>query len=177
MESNNLVVVSRSPKYSATNHGFVVGVGAKWMLFRLIDEAGAFDGYIAFRIRDIVKLKPDKTFAVLVAPTLPHWPPMPPESPIDLDSTRGVLTGFGTSSPSSLVAIEKERERYAQWIGVFDEIIGKYVYLHEVHPNGKWHRQPLGYRIGSITSVAMGGLYRDALARYVDWDAKPLLPS
>ncbi len=177
MESKRLVAVSRRPKFSGTNRGFVVGIGAKWMVLRLIDEAGAFDGYNAFRVRDIIKLKPDKTFAVRAAAELPHWPPAPPVDPIDLDTTRGLLKSFGSASESSLIGIEKERERYAQWIGVFDEIIGKYVYLHEVHPNGKWHRQPLGYRIRSITSVAMGGLYRNALARYVDWDAKPLPPS
>jgi hypothetical protein len=176
MGSNKLIEVSRRPKFSGKNRGFVVGVGAKWMLLRLIDEAGAFDGYAAFRIRDIVRVRPDKTFAVRAAPELPHWPPAPPAGKFDLDSTRGLLESFASSSQSGLIAIEKERERYAQWIGVLDEIIGKYLYLLEVGPNGKWDRQPLGYKICAITSISMGGLYRDALARYVNWSAKPTPP-
>jgi hypothetical protein len=148
-------------------------MGSKWMLLHQIDDAGAFDGYVALRVRDVATIKPDRTFAVRAAQQSLRWPPT---LPIDLDTTRGLLTSFGRASDSGLIGIEKERERYAQWIGTFDEIIGKYVYLLEVHPNGKWHRQPLGYRIRSITSVGMGGLYRDALARFVDWTAKPTPP-
>jgi hypothetical protein len=177
MEARKLVVVLRRVKFADDHRGFVVGIGSRWMLLQETDDAGAFDGYVAVRIRDVDKLKPDRSFAVRAAPSLPHWPPAPPSATIDLNTTRGVLTGFRDASESGLIAIKKERRRYAQWIGVFDEVIGKYVYLHEVDPDGKWDDQPLGYKIGAITMVGTGGLYRDALARYVDWDAKPTASS
>jgi hypothetical protein len=173
MDPTRLVAISRSPNHAYKVRGFVVGIGSKWMLLRQVDDAGAFDGHVAFRLRDIVAVKPDKSFAVRAAPQLPYWPPAPPAPGFDLDSTRGLLNSFAGASVSGLISIEKERERSAQWIGVFDEIIGKYVYLHEVRPNAAWHRRPLGYRIGAITSIGSGGLYRDALATHVDWSARP----
>jgi hypothetical protein len=175
MDVRRLVVISRRPKYSGRARGFVVSMGAKWMLLQLVDDTGAFDGHIAFRMRDIRRVRSDKTFAVRAAPQLPHWPPAAPDHVVDLNSTRQLLSTLAEASASGLIGIEKERERYAQWIGVFDEIIGKHVYLLEVHPNGKWHKQPLGYNIRDITSVAIGGNYREALVLYIDWAAKPTL--
>ncbi|MFJ8894232.1 hypothetical protein ACIRCZ_06580 [Leifsonia sp. NPDC102414] len=78
------------------------------------------------------------------------------------DSTAEVLRAF--SARSSLIGIEKERERSAMWIGEVDGIASKRVWLTEVRRDATWHAQPLGYRLRAITAVSIGTRYLRALA-------------
>jgi hypothetical protein len=151
----------RSPKYSEVEYGFVVAIGAKWVLLAAMADAGFFNGYSALRISDITIVKRDHSFGLRFAATQPEWPPSVPDFPVDLDTTAGVLSTLGATG--ELVLIEKERQRSMTWIGEFDAILGKYVYLHEVYFDANWNDQPLGYRLGAITRVAVDNRYMRAL--------------
>ncbi|WP_337006339.1 MULTISPECIES: hypothetical protein [unclassified Microbacterium] len=160
MEATALVRVERTPKWADHVEGFVLRVGPKWALMARTVDGGYFDGVIAFRLRHVKRITDDESVAVRFSRTRPEWPPaFDPD--VDLATTAGVLGGMGWSG--ALLGIQKERERSATWIGTLDQIHGRFVYLHEVRPDGAWHAAPLGYRLRAITSVEVGRRYYAAL--------------
>jgi hypothetical protein len=161
MAEQRMVRVERKPKYADRLDGFIVQVGEKWALLAQISDGGFFNGHIAFRLRDIARIKRDRSFENVYARTQPEWPPTAPEG-IQLNSTADVLISLGTGA--ALMGIEKEYERRAKWIGVFDEIVGKYFYLHEVRPDASWHKRPLGYKLKAITTVEVRSHYMVGLS-------------
>ncbi|TFC05047.1 hypothetical protein E3O42_04115 [Cryobacterium adonitolivorans] len=156
-----IVRIERKLKFADRIDGFVVLVGKRWALVARSSDGGFFDGYIAFRIRDVKRIKPDRTFESAYARTRPEWPPRYP-SALRLNSTADLLQGLGLSG--ALLSIQKEKERAAMWIGTVDEVGEKYVYLHEVRPDATWHSSPLGYKLKAITSVEVGTHYLVGLA-------------
>jgi hypothetical protein len=144
--------------------GFVVGIGQKWSLLAATLNGGYFDGYRAFRLKDVDRVRRGKSFGGRFARTQPEWPPLPPL--VDLDSTVGVVTSMAACS--ALIGIEKARERQALWIGTLHKAGRKWVWLHEVDPAGSWRDQPLGYRTRQITNVEIGTHYLTALAEVAD---------
>jgi len=152
--------IERKPKFADRLDGFIVGVGSKWALLARIAE-GHFDGYFAFRIRDVRRIRSDTTFMGAFARTQPEWPPTSPFEHA-LDSTEGVILALGQSGP--LFGILKDNEHDAMWVGGYDDIIKKMVYLHEVRPDASWHDEPLGYKLKAITGVETGTRYMTALA-------------
>lgn len=137
-----------------------VGLGEKWGLIARTLDGGYFDGYSAFRLKDVGRVHRDTTFQSRFARTQPEWPPTPP--PVDLDSTVGVLRSLATFAP--LVGIEKANERDALWIGVPVKVGPKWTWLHEVRPDATWQHKPLGYKTRQITNVQVGDHYMTALA-------------
>lgn len=159
--TTTLVRVERKLKYADRLEGFVLRVGATWALMAYTVDGGYSDGLVAFRVRDVKRITDDESVARAFAKTLPGWPPSH-ESELDLETTTDVLRGLGDNG--LLLGIQKEREHRATWIGTLDEIIGRFVYLHEVRPDGTWHSAPLGYKLRAVTSVAVGRRYYSALA-------------
>lgn len=161
MNTMTLVVVERKPKHADRLEGVVLRVGSKWALMAQTVDGGYFDGVVAFRVQDAEQVGDDESVASAFARTLPEWPPSwAPD--LDLDTTAGVITGLGKGG--GLVGIQKESERRATWIGTVDMAIDRYIYLHEVRPDGTWHPAPLGYRLRAITTVEAGRRYYSALA-------------
>lgn len=161
LDEQRMVRLERSPKFADQLDGFVVALGAKWGLLAQIVDGGFFDGYVAFRLRDVQRIKWDRTFQTAHAKTQPEWPPhRPPE--IGLDSTAELVASLGGSG--ALISLKKENERRATWIGILDEIQRKFVYLLEVRPDASWHSVPLGYKLRAITSVGIGTRYLTGLA-------------
>lgn len=156
-----IVRIERNLKFADRIDGFVVLVGKRWALVARSSDGGFFDGYIAFRISDVKRIKPDRTFQSEYARTRPEWPPRY-HSAIGLKSTADVLQGLGSSGV--LLSIQKEKERAAAWIGTLDEVGKKMIYLHEVRPDATWHSAPLGYKLKAITSVEVGTHYLVGLA-------------
>jgi hypothetical protein len=165
LDEQFIVKAVRSPKYSSAEYGFVVAIGAKWVLLCAMADAGYFNGYSALRLSDITRVNRDLSFGVRFAATQPEWPPSVPKFMIDLDTTAGILSALGATD--ELILIQKEHQRDVTWIGVFDEILGKHVYLHEVYYEGIWNTEPLGYRLRAITRIAIGDRYMRALAEIV----------
>jgi len=157
----HMIRVERTPKYSDRLNGFVVAVGEEWALLAQSSDGGFFDGHLAFRLRDVKRIRRDKTFETTFAKTQPEWPPTPPHD-IGLDSTSEVIGGLARDG--ALIGIQKENEREAMWIGTLDELRKRVVYLHEVRPDATWHPAPLGYKLKAITTVEVGTHYLRGLA-------------
>lgn len=155
-----MVRIDLHPRHSERVDGFVVGIGKKWGLVAATMDGGYFDGYQAFRLKDVDRVRRDTSFEGRFARTQPEWPTAPP--PVDLDSTVGVVTSLGAWSP--LIGIEKANERSAIWIGTLHKAGRKWVWLDEIAPDGSWAAEPLGYRTQRITNVRVGTHYLTALA-------------
>lgn len=156
-----LVRVERKPKYADRLEGFVLRVGSRWALMAQTVDGGYPDGLIAFRMQDAKQITEDESVAATFAKTLPEWPPSH-TAELDLETTAGVIRGLG--SGDGLLGIQKETKRRATWIGSLDTITARFVYLHEVRPDGTWRPAPLGYKLRAITTVEVGRRYYSALS-------------
>lgn len=163
-QSETLIRLNRVSRPDQRFDGFVVGVGQKWVLIARTMNGGFFDGYAAIRLREVRRVRKDRSFEPAFARTQPEWPPRPPvDRPvIDLDTTSGMLATFLT--PDALLSIERDKKYDVLWVGVPNELIDRQLYLWEVRSDASWHDAPLGYPIGSITVVCTDDHYLRGLA-------------
>ncbi|MDK8173504.1 hypothetical protein QP735_13310 [Curtobacterium citreum] len=156
--ADHVVRVVRRTERGSRYSGFVLRVGAKWVLMAPLADGGAFDGLIAIRLREVHSVRRDTTFAARAARLRPEWPPssLVPAG-IDLDTTAGVLRTI--AAEGELIGIQTDQRLYALWIGLLHEVTRRWVYLHEVRPDASWRDVPLGYRLGRIDTVEAGGQY------------------
>lgn len=162
-ECQALVRIKRSPRNADRVDGIVVAVGAEWGLIARTGDGGFFDGLVAIRVKDVVKVRKDTSFQERFARTRPEWPPTAPAG-LDLDTTAGLLRGMSAISP--LLAIEQEGRFHSQmmWIGVVDEVTKRWLWLREVRPNATWRKRPFGYELRRITKASISDRYLIALA-------------
>ncbi|RHA40985.1 hypothetical protein [Cellulomonas rhizosphaerae] len=158
--TQSLVRIERRPKRADRVDGFVVGLGRKWVLVAATMDGGYFDGFVAIRIRDIARVRRDRSFEGRVSRTQPEWPPTAPGA-VELDSTKGMLRTLAATSP--LIGIQKERERSALWIGQLVEIDRGWLALHEVRPDATWQKRPRWYKLRAITHAQVGSHYLTGL--------------
>jgi hypothetical protein len=151
-----IVRVRRRPKFADPLEGFVVQVGPKWALMARTSDGGFFNGFAAFRVKDVTRVARDRSFETVFSKTLPEWPPSYPGD-LDLDSVAELIRGLGKGG--DLLSVEKEKERSAMWIGRLDEVTRRFVYLHEVRPDASWHPAPRGYKLRAITNVGVRTQY------------------
>lgn len=160
--SLELVRIKRRPRNVERIDGFVVSVGRKWALIQATSDGGYLDGFVAIRVRDVVKVRTDRSFQGRFARTQPLWPPAPPAG-VDLDRTRGLIESMARLAP--LIGIEQERRAEdTQWIGVPVAYGRGRLVLHEVGPDATWHEEPFGFKLRRITRVEVGNRYKAALA-------------
>ncbi|MCU1550324.1 MAG: hypothetical protein JWR36_884 [Glaciihabitans sp.] len=57
ISEQRIIRVERKPKFADGLDGFVVLVGERWALMARTADGGFFNGYIAFRIRDVKRIK------------------------------------------------------------------------------------------------------------------------
>ena len=161
-EEQTLIRVTRNLKFaSGYLEGFVLHVGRDWAVLAKVADGGWFDGYIAFRLRDVKSVKKGKGISATFSKSRPEWPPTSPFEGKALDDVAEVLNAFGADA--ALFGIEKESERSALWIGVLYELTPKWLWLQEVDFKGRWATEPLGYKLKAITTVSSGDRYMHAL--------------
>jgi hypothetical protein len=161
--SRALVQIIRSPRHADRVNGFPLATGSKWVLVSQTGDGGYLEGLVAVRLRDVVKVRSNRSFEGRFAQTQPTWPPTPPDV-MDLDTTGGLVRSLSRVSP--LVGIEQERryDKMLRWIGVVEQVGGGWLWLHEVRPDATWHEEPLGYKLKHITKVVISDRYLTALA-------------
>lgn len=163
VQSKALVRIKRSPRNADRVDGVVVAVGSKWALIAQTGDGGFFEGLVAIRVKDVVKVKKDSSFEGRFAQTQPEWPPTA-HADLDLDTTAGLIKGMSPISP--LLGIEQERRFHSQmaWIGMVDEVTNGWLWLYEVRPDATWRKRPLGYKLRRITKVFISSRYLTGLA-------------
>jgi hypothetical protein len=160
-DDHAFVRLSRTPKHADVLDGFITDVGDKWALLQTTRDGGYFDGWNAFRVIDVGRVKPrGATFETRVSERQPEWPPHAP-FPIELDKTADLLLSI---PQPELIGMEMERQRAAVWIGRVAEVGQRRVWLREVDPQARWADEPLGYRLGAISRVQLRTTYITALS-------------
>ena len=163
-DSTSLVRIETSPRNSEILDGFVVGIGAKWVLIAQTGNGGYLDeGLAAVRRKDILKVRMDSSFEHRFAQTQPEWPPTAPDG-VKLNATAALIQSLSQISP--LNGIEQERRFHSpmRWIGIVDEIGNGWLWLHQTRPDASWHKRPLGYKLPRITKVTISDRYLTGLA-------------
>ncbi|HZM83448.1 MAG TPA: hypothetical protein VFC19_47645 [Candidatus Limnocylindrales bacterium] len=150
----------------------MAAIGSKWVLIAQTRDGGFFDGLVAVRRKEIVKVAKSSSFEGRFAQTQPDWPPSAPAE-IDLDTTRGLIRDLSQISP--LIGIEQERRFHTTmtWIGVVDKVGKGWLWLHETRPDASWHKRPLGYKLSRITKVAISDQYQTGLAAIAGTTPRP----
>lgn len=163
IDSERIVRIRRHSRPSNTINGFVVAVGTNWVLLSRTMEGGYFDGHAAIRVRDIKQVRLDTSFQPQFAKTQPEWPPSLPttNTPLDLDSTRGMLRSL--LRENHVFGIERDKLVDAIWIGVPNELTKRWLYIWEIDTKAHWDDAPLGYKVGTITTVIFDDRYQTAL--------------
>ncbi len=161
LAEQRLVRIERTLEFADREDGFVVAIGATWLLLNRVVDGGHPDGFLAMRVRDVRAVRKDRSFARKVARALPSWPPVAP-STVLLDNTRELLGSIG--SDHRLFGVEKQRERRAMWIGQLESLGEKRAWLHELDTKARWRKKPVGYKLSAITSVMFGDRYLASLA-------------
>jgi hypothetical protein len=165
VEHQTLVHVLRKLKFAPGHlEGFVLQVGRRWALLAQTADGGWPNGYVAFRLNDVSSIRKDTGVSTTFAKTRPEWPPaVPSDYLVDraFDNVANVVRTLG--GDGAIFGIEKEARRSAMWIGVFDGVSAKWLWLREVDPKGEWAMKSLGYKLKSITAVTTGDRYMRVL--------------
>jgi hypothetical protein len=143
--------------------GYVVAVGAEWLLLAVLDDAIVLDGHAALRVEDVRRVRSRSTSDMVqqALTVREHWPPTPPAVQVDLDSTRGLLTSLMTQP---LVTVHPENEDAdICFVGAPAGLGDRSLRLLEVTPRAVWNSRPTKYRLDDITRVEIGGRYEQAL--------------
>ena len=155
-----MVQIVRSPKHADKMDGFIVAVGDRWAVIQGACKGGYFDGYSAFRLEDVTKIRTVQGFPEQFARTLPTWPPRCPEG-LELDSAASVLCSMARHS--GLIGMEQDNRHCALWIGALVKAGRKWTWILEVRPDATWHEEPLGYKTKKTTLVTIDSHYQRAL--------------
>jgi len=144
--------------------GFVVALDKHWMLLLLVSDGVHYNGFQAFRLRDIEAVEhpsPRDAFYRQVLRLRKLRRPRVPK--LDLSSTEALIGSAGRHFP--LVTIHLEiADPDVCYIGRPVGVTASSLHLLEVSPDAEWDDEPTRYRTGEITRVDFGGSYEDALA-------------
>lgn len=143
--------------------GYVVAVGAEWLLLAVLDGAIVLDGHTALRLQDVraVRQRSSGDMAQQALTLREQWPPTLPAVQLDLDSARGLLTSL-LAQPVITVHPELDDPDVC-FVGAPAELGDRSLRLLEVTPRGVWNSRPTKHRVEDITRVDIGGRYEQAL--------------
>jgi hypothetical protein len=144
--------------------GFVVALDRHWMLQLLVSDGIRYNGFQAFRLRDIESVEhpsPRDAFYRQVLRLRRLRRPRMPKA--DLSSTEALIRSAARHFP--LVTIHLEiTDPDVCYIGRPVEVTASSLQLLEVSPDAEWDDEPTRYRTRDVTRVDFGGSYEDALA-------------
>ncbi|GGL94606.1 hypothetical protein [Nakamurella endophytica] len=164
--ATELVRLERPLAGDAPHHeGYVVDVGARWVLLSVTNEAIAPGGFRALRVRDVHRVSRSKINDRFVRASLEAhdaWPPPRPSTAIDLDTTGGLLDDLAAGWDLLTVYVDGEAEACS--IGQLRRHRGRRFTLAEVNTQGEWDGV-LRRTHAAVDRLDVGGAYEAALFR------------
>lgn len=163
MTGRSLVRISRNVDPDGTD-GYVVDTSEHWLLLLLIGNGVTYEGFQAFRLRDITSLEVPSPRAAFYEAALRKRGLRRPRTPkLNLASTQELICSAAKRFP--LVGIHREKAQPDFYeIGKVIAASAASVSLLRVTPDATWDDGPTAYRLAQITRVDFGGPYEEALA-------------
>lgn len=144
-------------------HGYVIDVGSEFFLMLIVENGVRYNGFGAFRIRDIKRLSVPEPHASFAEAALRLRGLRRPAKPrVTVSSLRDLLRSASRRFP--LITIYRERiEPDACWIGQLVDVNPRQLSLLEITPDATWEETPSIYKCREITRVDFAGEYEEAL--------------
>lgn len=132
--------------------GYVVAIGAEWLLLARLDPAIVLDGHADLRR---VRRRQSGEMAQQALTLRGQWPPRPAEPALDLDGTDGLLASLMTL-PVLTIHPEHDNPDIC-FVGAPVSRDQRTLRLVEVTPRRVWNSQPTEFRVAGITRIDVGG--------------------
>jgi len=161
MRSRHFVRFSR-PFEDETIRGYVLAVGREMFLIAVVSDQIRFNGFQAFRIRDVRKFARDPFAAFAESALRARRGHRPRRPKVSIANLRRLLQSAGRTF--TLVTIHRERiDPSVCWIGRVVKVGKDRLSLLEIGPDAVWNAEPTEYSLRDITKVEFGGDYEGAL--------------
>ena len=160
---DRLLVQFTRPFESGSVNGYILGVGPRFCLVAIVEEASRFNGFQCFRLSDVRELQVPHKYAAFAEAVLKRRGKRIPRTPrVSLASIKALLISASRRFP--LVTIHRERiDPDVCEIGRVLHVRNGRVSLLEINPDASWDYEPTEYRLADITRVDFGGEYEDSL--------------
>lgn len=158
-----LIGLRCTPNSSEELKGFVVGLGAGWLLIHKADDWAYLDGYAAIPVADIFDAWTIDPHATVTERALrlrgEHPQPLPE---LDPDTARSVLEYADASFPLVTVYVEREIPDVC-YVGRVKQFDDDDFTLETITPGARWEDEER-FAYDAVTRIEFGGRYEDALA-------------
>jgi hypothetical protein len=132
-------------------------------LLALVSDGIRFNGFQAFRLKDVSKIEVPCQNAGFVETALDLRNEVKPSAPpVSVNSLAELIRSSDAAFP--LVTIHREiADPEVCHIGIVEDVNTSRVLLHEIGPDAEWDEEATAYRRADITRVDFGGDYEEAL--------------
>jgi hypothetical protein len=162
LAERTLIRIEREIEIGHTE-GYIVALGADWVLMATIEHAIRPKGFEALRLKDITKYHDPAPHAAFVEAALAKKKIRRPE-PLNIDMTNAISILAGANQ-YSLVTIHREiADADVCHIGKVASFTKRSVLLLEITPDATWDEDPTPYALSEITKIDFAGPYEEALA-------------
>lgn len=162
-KDRTLVSLWRDDIDASPVNGFVLGVGAEWVLLTYVSEEIAYNGFVALRLKDITEVESPHVHAAFITRALELKKLKEPDLPdVELLGTGPLIMSAGRSFPIVTLSRELTDPDTCQ-IGMPVQVQAGTVSLMEIDANAVWYDDVEFYRLDEITRLDFGGGYEEAL--------------
>jgi hypothetical protein len=144
--------------------GYVLDIGAEWVLLAKLDPEVFLNGFTAVRVSDVVSAgkKPSRQFFRRALELHGDWPPVAPTWEVPLDDVANLLAAVSENRPLVTIHVERD-DPEVLFIGAPVKVGKRKLSLVEVSPRAVWDAQPTKWPLEDITRVEFGSRYEQAL--------------
>ena len=143
--------------------GYVVGLGPGFVMILVVNNRVWLDGFECFRRNDIIAAENHPYTEFHEKALTLRGEIIPDAPPVSLGSIEDLLETAGRAFP--LITIHCEvADPEVCYIGHVKEVLGGELVMRNVTPAAKWEAEFERYPTSSITRVAFGGDYEEALS-------------
>ena len=164
VKDNALVRIDRRIKKADRLEGYLVGLGERWALLHVVSHDWLLNGYTAFRIGDVKRVRRWDERSDFPARALAHFGQEPrPACAIQLDSTRSLIESTAQRSPLVTIFTEYRRPDVC-YIGKPVAVARRRLRMVQIDPGARWRSKPTKWDLRDVSRVEFGGRYEEALA-------------
>jgi hypothetical protein len=154
--------------------GYVVGMGAAWVLVAEFDDGFRPSGWAALRRADLAEVVV-KEYPLAWRRALEHqgfWPPAAPVPSVALSDTRALIESARAVAPTMCLFDEADVAD-GLWVGEVAELEVDHLWLREILPSAEWDPELGHWLLDDITRISIADPYAQVLAAIVQEPEDP----